>query len=169
LATQSDLINFLKVQVEEQWRTVQQPYLLSTIVPALRAKGIDYRSILGDEEARRRAEKEEAKQRVGEESRPRVADEEGRHKEEKSTHASPDSPAGRRGAAPTVARAPLPLRTSGRGRRCVVRLFFLVTALLVSHAWPAFFTDALFGFLFLGATARFFIAEDASVVDALRP
>jgi hypothetical protein len=48
--TQEVLVSFLKKKTDEFWQQPEhQPYLLSRAVPDLKAEGIDYQTILGDE------------------------------------------------------------------------------------------------------------------------
>lgn len=44
-----DLNAFLREKAAERWAAEQQPYLLSSVAPDLKARGQDYRSALGEE------------------------------------------------------------------------------------------------------------------------
>ncbi|MBZ9860858.1 hypothetical protein [Mesorhizobium sp. CA12] len=47
--TEADIVAFLKSQAESNWQSSQEPFLLSQATPALKAAGLDYKAILGEE------------------------------------------------------------------------------------------------------------------------
>lgn len=47
--TEGDIIAFLKTQADSNWQSSQEPFLLSQAAPGMKASGLDYQAILGDE------------------------------------------------------------------------------------------------------------------------
>jgi hypothetical protein len=47
--TEADIITFLRAQADSSWKSAQEPFLLSQAPPGMKATGLDYRAILGDE------------------------------------------------------------------------------------------------------------------------